>query len=131
MVLPAAAEKDNSDNNPDDDEDGRPHPDPNHCLNGQHLGVNQGYDEGGEEDLEETKDKCCYPQSGFLTLCLHKLFPYNHILGRNISTVDEVEYLGNTFSYCLFSCISLFGRREGGGTLDSGTVYCLASQAPV
>ena len=108
MVLPAAAEKDNSDNNPDDDEHGRPHPNPNHCLNGQHLGANQGCDKGGEEDLEETKDKCCYPQSGFLTLCLYEIFSYNHILGRNISTVDEVEYLGNTFSYCLFSCISLF-----------------------
>lgn len=36
--LSAAAEKDNSDNDANDDEDGRPHPDPNHCLDRQHLG---------------------------------------------------------------------------------------------
>ena len=75
MVLPAAAEKDNSDNNPDDDEDSRPHPDPNHCLNGQHLGVNQGYDKDGKEDLEETKGQMLLSPPGFLTLCLHKNIP--------------------------------------------------------
>lgn len=36
---PAAAEKDNGSNNPNNDEDCRSHPNPNHCLNGQHLGV--------------------------------------------------------------------------------------------
>ena len=53
-MSPAAAEKDNSDNDADDDEDGGPHPDPNHCLDGQHLGVPQGYDGGGADDHEET-----------------------------------------------------------------------------
>ena len=50
FLSPAAAEKDNSDNDADDDEDGGPHPDPNHCLDGQHLGVRQGYDGGGEDE---------------------------------------------------------------------------------
>ena len=49
-MSPAAAEKDNSDNDADDDEDGGPHPNPNHCLDGQHLGVRQGYDGGGEDE---------------------------------------------------------------------------------
>ena len=41
---------DEDDNDADDDEDGGPHPDPNHCLDGQHLGVPQGYDGGGEDE---------------------------------------------------------------------------------
>ena len=53
-MSPAAAEKDNSDNDANDDEDGRPHPDPNHCLDGQHLGARRGDDGGGEEGCEET-----------------------------------------------------------------------------
>ena len=60
-MSPAAAEKDNSDNDANDDEDGRPHPDPNHCLDRQHLGVRMKKMILSDKWMDD---------SGSLTLCL-------------------------------------------------------------
>jgi len=54
--LSAAAKEDDGDDNADDDEDRGADPNPDHRLNGQHLGpmvLSHQDDEGGEEGEEE------------------------------------------------------------------------------
>ena len=61
MVTPAAAEEHDGGGDPDEDEDGRAHPDANHCLDRQHLGVRMKKMILSDKGMDD---------SGSLTLCL-------------------------------------------------------------